>query len=74
MSSVWLIPSGLTALAAVAMVWAARALAAEVAALDRARVRLRPIHDGVRSVRHEVGRTSRATESTRDSLGRAPHR
>jgi hypothetical protein len=28
---VWLIPSGLTALAAVAMVWAARALAAEVA-------------------------------------------
>ncbi len=74
MSLVWLIPSGLALVAAVAMVWAARAMAAEVARLDRSLVRLRPIHDGVRSVRQELGRTARATQSTRDSLGQAPHR
>jgi len=73
-SPVWLIPMASAVAAAVVAVWAARAVAAEMAALEASRLRLAPVSDQIRTLRDQLARTAEATESTLDSLGATPHR
>ena len=74
MSPLWLIPTASAVTAAVVIAWSARAVQAEMAALEASRLRLTPVSDQIRTLRSQLARTAEATESTLDSLGATPRR